>query len=818
MKTYFLKLRTKLLSAVCIVSINFPFFLNAAVLEEVTVTATRRAQSVQDIPYNITVLSGDKLSEHGIGDLNDLMQSIPGAVSADLGGRSGVTSSLVIRGINANDAAQDLILTKPTTNAVSTYLNETPLFFNLKITDVDRVEVLRGPQGTLYGSGAVGGTVRFLFNQPDLDENTLSVKGGLGSYDESGGMNYNFEAIGNMVVSDNVAIRALVGYDEKAGFIDQVSLAQLDNNDVEQLVDPADQLNSPLATVRENDTDDSNIIYSRVSLLWNPSDATSVVASYHRQEDEYDDSQTVSMDPTLGKWENESPRKTAIDRTVDVVSLEIQHDFGFAEFTSATSWSLNESFYETDATQLYRYLGFRGAVGVYGFEDRLVTQEEYTQENETVTQEIRLVSTTGDKWNWMVGAYYSNEEFEQHLDTFERGYSVYQEDAAVGAANFGGAFPTVADFIVTAFGGTPASRNNSNIFVWDISNKFEDIAVFGELTFNVTEDWQMTAGARSFWQDYTQNVFTNFFEFEGFGFAGNITPPPKSFKDQVFKFNTSYQINDETNLYFTWSEGFRRGGSNPIPDTGIFADPNVPGFYNPDKTTNYEIGAKGTLMEGRARYSIAGYLIDWEDIQFNLFNSAGFPAVFNGGKAQSVGIEAEMEVAISDHLTMNIGYGFTNAETTEDFNIGVVPGSQLFVADGADLPGVPKHTLNIAGTYIMPFANGELLLHANVNYRDSMVSTVEVVTPNAISSPSNFAFIDDYWLMNVSANYRNADWNVGVYVKNIFNEQTEQAKIVRHANAGALISPAAAAAIGAGRLSVGTPRSIGINFGYNFDL
>ena len=150
-------------------------------LEEVVVTATRRAQAVQDVPYSISVLNGQTIDNTGVTDLNDMVSLIPGLVSAEMGADAGVNSSLIMRGVNANNPGTNNILPNVVEASVSTYLNNSPVFLNLKLADISRVEVLRGPQGTLYGSGSVGGTVRFIFNEPDTEQASASVSAGVSS-------------------------------------------------------------------------------------------------------------------------------------------------------------------------------------------------------------------------------------------------------------------------------------------------------------------------------------------------------------------------------------------------------------------------------------------------------------------------------------------------------------------------------------------------------------------------------------------------------------------------------------------------------------
>ncbi|MBT6246024.1 MAG: TonB-dependent receptor, partial [Gammaproteobacteria bacterium] len=181
------------------------------VLEEVVVTATRRAQAVQDVPYSISVLSSQTIDDTGVSDLSDMVNLIPGLVSAEMGADAGVNNTLIMRGVNANNPGTNNILPNVVEPSVSTYLNNSPVFLNLKLADISRVEVLRGPQGTLYGSGSVGGTVRFIFNEPDTETATASLSAGVSSSAHSDDLGYEVDFVGNLPLAENLAVRISAG-------------------------------------------------------------------------------------------------------------------------------------------------------------------------------------------------------------------------------------------------------------------------------------------------------------------------------------------------------------------------------------------------------------------------------------------------------------------------------------------------------------------------------------------------------------------------------------------------------------------------------
>ena len=238
-----------------------------ATLEEVVVTATRRATSVQDIPYNISAIDGDALRRTGATGLTDALRMIPGLASADVGQRQAINSTIILRGVNANNPGRNSITQNMTDPAVSMYVDDVPMYFNINANDVDRVEVLRGPQGTLYGSGSVGGTVRFILNKPSTEESFARISGRFGTNEESDEMNHSTDFVGNLPVSDNAALRVNVGYKTLGGVTDAVGLLKVDSNNVSVLSDPNDVDSAAIVLPTQEDTDGYQSWYFRGALL-----------------------------------------------------------------------------------------------------------------------------------------------------------------------------------------------------------------------------------------------------------------------------------------------------------------------------------------------------------------------------------------------------------------------------------------------------------------------------------------------------------------------------------------------------------------------
>jgi outer membrane receptor protein involved in Fe transport len=234
-------------------------------LEEIVVTATRRNTSVLDVPYNISAYSMDQLAQSHVTDLSDFAMMVPGLAYVDPGPRlSGNNNEFILRGVNAA-GTQGLDVTQFAIPTVSTYLGETPVFFNVQTFDLQRVEVLRGPQGTLYGTGSLSGTIRFIPNAPEMGKFTANAVADWSKTDHAGQSNYNFAGVVNLPIGDNVALRVSAGQNRLAGFIDQTNLAVLKNG-VPVINGPLLGPNTALVTSRQNGTNDSDVTYSRIAL------------------------------------------------------------------------------------------------------------------------------------------------------------------------------------------------------------------------------------------------------------------------------------------------------------------------------------------------------------------------------------------------------------------------------------------------------------------------------------------------------------------------------------------------------------------------
>ena len=361
----------KILST-AVISASFaatPVYVTAqqSVLEEVIVSATRRAQSVQDVPYNISALTGDDLTAAGITTATDLFRVMPGVNFIEQGPRSGVNNStLIVRGINAEPMSrnQGPLATAP---VVSTYINETPVFVNLRLKDLERVEVLRGPQGTLYGSGSLGGSVRYIYNKPDFEEFSGDISGGLSQTENGDGINYETDLMLNIPITDTLAMRVNGGYVETAGFIDQPrryvrnadGSPTLDNGSTDPFGDSANFFAGQPVYQSKDGVNDGDIASGRIALSWAPTDRFQADLSYHYQADNVNGTQMTS--PALygdDDLKNGTLIEEPFERDVDVLSLDVDFDMGFASFSASASTYESDGNGSRDMTGFYEQFSF----------------------------------------------------------------------------------------------------------------------------------------------------------------------------------------------------------------------------------------------------------------------------------------------------------------------------------------------------------------------------------------------------------------------------------------------------------------------------
>jgi len=709
-------------------------------MEEIIVTATRRESTVAEIPFNISAVSGDFIDSGKILTTSELLRGVPGANIIDFGARnSGNVNTIRIRGL-AIDSNINVDVALSAVPPVSTYINETPVYANMILKDLERVEVLRGPQGTLYGSGSLGGTVRYMTRRPVLESFEGRVEGSFSQTDGSSGNNWDVDAVLNFPMGETFAARIVAGTIDYAGIIDLPNAYVLDDQGFPVAPDGILAETAVYEYIRDVDTIEIN--YARASLLWQPNDKFDALLTYSYQEDDVGGrmmptppESTDGWGDNYGKYENGSVQREPSSREVDVLSLEMNFDLGFATLTSSTSG------YEHTGDSISENTGYSAQQGwlsgYYGPYPRPMHSGTRSYSDEAFIQELRLVSTTEGAVDWIIGGFYRDQDTRSSQVNYLRNFYNWAW-AAWGCCAIG-----------------------DDDFRYNREENFKDKAVFGELTWNITEAFRLTGGFRYFKIETVNDTFMGVGLWDTFAVNEQIRFEDSD-SDTLFKFNASWDFRDNAMLYSTISEGFRRGGTNAVPLSGVFAESPNWLRYGPDYTTNYEIGIKGT--GNSSFYNVSLFYVDWDKIQLNTATTNwGFYAAQNGSSATTKGVEIEYDKSFGEGWRLNLGYAYTKGEL--DKVMWSADDVYIVAPAGQKLPGLAEHTFNAMLENAFELNNGwQWVNRLSAYYQDD--------TENAISISPRFAkTMDSFSIWDFNSNLMINNWTVGLFIKNMFNEE-----------------------------------------------
>ncbi|MDP9012255.1 MAG: TonB-dependent receptor plug domain-containing protein, partial [Pseudomonadota bacterium] len=442
--------------------------LDEATLQEVVVTATRRAVSAQDLPIAITAVSGSRLDQAGIVDIAGLAHSMAGVNYTDKGPFGGVGgANLIIRGLNSETTSGLPAAASPVVPPVATYVDDTPLLVNLRLQDLDRVEVLRGPQGTLYGSGSLGGTIRFVQNAPDPKEFDAKVEAGLSKTNHTHALNEDVKGMLNLPLSDTFAVRLNAGWTDEAGFINQPNLYKLDSTGVPVAATPGALFSDPVVYDKDG-VNSYQYRSARVAALFKPSEEFHAQLSYYHQLSNANGFPYVATSlagynqpvspaalpinpnsptgaftnpPAISQYYN-GPVPPGVDRlsspenmastthdTVDMVALTLEYDMGFATLTSASSWAHHNN--QTSADETAEYENFAGfPQDLYGQNPRMFIVGKEAFDDKPWSQELRLASKSGGKLEWVGGLFFKNQTTVIKEEDYYPGYNDFYNACA----------------------------------------------------------------------------------------------------------------------------------------------------------------------------------------------------------------------------------------------------------------------------------------------------------------------------------------------------------------------------------------------------
>jgi len=753
---------------------------DVGLMEEILVTATRRESSIQDIPYNISAISGDALKQQNIVNQTEVLRAMHGITVVDRGYRNGGTvNSIVIRGLNVDNGQNgDIMLNAVPT--VATYYDNTPLFANFLVKDIERVEVLRGPQGTLYGSGSLGGTVRYIGRRPNAEGFEAELEVDYGQVSGSDGDNIAFDAMVNIPLGDKAALRATYSRIDNDGMVDYVNAYQL-NEFREPLINVGGNCVDPRAATDAevlagvgcfetvDDADFVEIDYAKVSFRAEPSDTFSLQLNYQMQDDEIGarrsttlgDNAQPSGDPLYFSYSDHESGQVLLEpssREAELASLDLEWDLGFATFTSTTSTYDHEGVGESDNGGLWASGGRDWNFNFYGGGwPRPAQRAERGYDDEAFIQEFRLVSNDSDgNVDWLVGAFYMDQDNSVYQLSHNPGMNLFKS----ACVNTGG--PECAGFWPQFY----AAELTEIDFEYIRDTSYEELAFYGELTYHVSDTFRLTGGLRWFDNETVNDVILGFPLVEGWT-SPEAPQSTDSDDDVLVKINASWDLSDLTMLYATYSEGYRHGGAQALPsfeNGDPFGEPNAEALrtFESDTVQNYELGIKGGT--DNLRYTAALFHVDWDNPQLNTTSIwYGFYLAANGDKASTQGVELELEGRLADSFHYRLGYTYVNAELDKDF---ISPQTGGVVAPkGSTLPGAPSNTFsfNLDNTWAIG-ANMDLVAGFNGYYQSSSENFIDQ------DSPVNETY-DSFALLGATLTLGSDNWSAMLYVKNLTDEE-----------------------------------------------
>ena len=657
--------------------------LEAALAEAVTVTATKREQTLLDVPFSVAAPTGETLRLRGVDDLEGIAANVAGLTVQNLGPGQ---SQVAIRGVSAGQIVRDQPGVK---EQVGVYLDESAVSLSLFTPDLDlfdtnRVEVLRGPQGTLFGSGSLTGTVRYITNQPERN-----ITKGFAEFDlkfvNGGGAGGDAKVGFNTPLGTRAAVRAVAYHDRIAGFIDAVQPDEAVREDVNDgyrtgfraavRLEPNDRLS---ITPR--------VVYQRVAMNgWNRVDAFNIVANPFT---------TTRPAVTLGEREQFTQIQEDFDDDFVLADVNLTYRFGDAlALTSVTSYTYRDILVVRDSTALTASV----TGGTIGLPQNVYTLDAPLNDATTAkvwTQEVR-VAGSGRRFPWVLGA------FASHMDR------QYGQNLPVAGFEQATGIPTT---------GLRAPRDV--LFFSDLGYDLNQFALFGEGTYAVNDELSLTGGLRYYhFDEDKEQVFDGIFAHDNTGTAVVSQPGSTDANDVAPRFIATYKIAPTANLNAQVSKGFRLGGINDPLNTPACTPADLATFggqgnWLDESVWNYEVGLKTRVLNGAGAFSVAGFYMDIRDLQATVTaGSCSSRVVFNVPKARSQGIELEFEAAPNEHVNFAISTIFNDSElrstltsTDPAGNVTIVSG----IEEGERLPTVPKFQLAAAATYQWQVRPGSL--------------------------------------------------------------------------------------------------------------
>jgi outer membrane receptor protein involved in Fe transport len=723
-------------------------------LTEIVVTATKRAENIQDIPVSVSVESGAAMLQRGQSSLLDYAAYMPGFNVTNQGTPG--TSSVQLRGIS----------TQSSTAAVGTYIDDTPLggssgWVNSSTTtldllpyDLERLELLRGPQGTLYGAGAMGGLVKYVMKSPSTTQSEATVGAELSDTEGAGKLGYVYSARVSEPLVDNLLGVSLSLFDKQApGWMTNLGTDQQHTNDTSRyggraavLWTPTQNLTIKLSAMMSNINAEDGATRQFTTSQTTPNTGSALV---------------ISPQTPLPVGTENVQFFAPYTQRLKYYSATVDWNVGSVDLISATSYSSQRSFTQQDFTQ--QVGGLLGDVGGTG---PGIANADYDFGLDKLTQEFRVVSQKGQPVDWMLGAFTTHESSTN--------------TQSVNAFN-----PN----------GTPMAglQPPNGIFYAALPEVYDEYAAFGDMTVKVTDQINLDAGARYAHNDQDWNA--------------TVAPGPLVNESGLFHVGThegvftwmagaEYHFAADNMLYVRAATGYRPGGPNsPIK--------GVPPADASDSLLNYELGLKSTFLDHRAQVDMALFRIDWKDIQLTAVNAQNLSFGANGGKATSEGVEFAGTYRPIDALTLGLNAAYTDAHLTS------VIAQASYLLTGYQLPLVPKESFSVTVDYQWSLLGG-WSAYLGGAYRYVGAEWLGIVESNSlVSTPAVLAA--GYSAVDLNASVRDNHLTFKAYVRNLANNDA----ITGPSNQGLVITNGVTGnqQVFASYLQ---PRTVGLGVDYNF--
>jgi iron complex outermembrane receptor protein len=572
------------------------------VFEEVLVTAEKRSESLQDLSQAITVLTGEDLDTRQVTSFVDLSAIAPGV---NIAKNEGFKTVITIRGVG-NEANQNAIANPSVSYHLDGIYVASPFALQTDFLDLERIEVLRGPQGTLFGQNSTGGAINVITTAPSMDSSFGKADLTLGDY----GL-VKARAAYNLPLSDTLALRASVISNKRDGFTDNLTLDQ--------------------------DLDDANSLSARVRVLYEPSDnfRANFTAQYF-DEDRNGAAQKGLLDPTPGARKLRQNSTAEYELESQLYSAVLEWDFEKFSVKSLTS-------YQDDDILIRRDNDRNDLDFLPPFAQLPSSYDPETNKQTTITQEVNLVSSEPlfGKLDWVAGVFYLDTEVEiSILERLDFG--------------FDGTFDPFTIETIYAYGGDVG-------FISDSKPERDSTSVYGQGTWNLSETWRTVFGLR-YTEDEVYSSVTNYYGREG-------TDVLEIKSDKVTgRLVVEHDINDSTMLFGSLTKGFKPGGSNLTYGTeAVIAPIVVLPIFNEEIVNAYEIGLKTDLADGRIRLNAAAFYYDYNNLQYQATDPEVFNGgVGNIPESEIFGAELEFSAFLSDSLILDARMAWLDTEITSD--------------------------------------------------------------------------------------------------------------------------------------------------------